>query len=291
MKLLVKFNLIFVLFFGAGLALAAWGAHRFLQENAREVVLRRAELMMQSALAVRTYTTEQIKPLLSKSQQHLLTFLPQTVPAYGATAVFDFLRKEQPEYTYKEATLNPTNLRDRASDWEADVVNTFRNHSDQKQLIGERDTPAGRALYLSRPIRAGLPCLECHSTPNRAPKAMIAAYGRDNGFGWKENEVIGAQIVSVPMSVPFTIADRAFKELLIYFIAIFVVTMICIDAALVFIVIRPVRRLAHMADLISKGETGLPELPVRGRDEISALTASFNRMYVSLSKALKMLGE
>jgi len=291
MKLLLKFNLIFILFFGTGLALAGWGSYRFLQNNARDEVVHRAELMMQSSLAVRTYTTQQIKPLLEKQQAHLLTFLPQTVPAYGATTVFDFLRKDQPEYTYKEATLNPTNLRDRATDWEADVINVFRNNGQEKELIGERDTPTGRSLYLGRPIHAPAPCLECHSTPERAPKAMIASYGRDNGFGWKENEIVGAQIVSVPMSVPFAIADRAFRSLMIYLAAIFVATMLCVDTALIFIVIRPVGRLAGMADRISKGETGLPELPVRGRDEISGLTASFNRMYVSLSKALKLLEE
>lgn len=291
MKLLLKFNLIFILVFGTALALTAWGSHRFLQDNARDEVVHRAELMMQSALAVRTYTTQQIKPLLEKEQQQLAAFLPQTVPAFSATTVFDFLRKDQPEYTYKEATLNPTNLRDRAADWEADVINTFRNDGKLHEFIGDRDTPTGRALYLARPIHAPPACLECHSTPDRAPKAMIAAYGRDNGFGWKANEIVGAQIVSVPMSVPFQIADRAFNTLMIYLAAIFIATMVLVDAALVMIVIRPVRSLAKMADRISTGETGLSELPVRGRDEIAALTASFNRMYVSLAKALKLLDE
>jgi protein-histidine pros-kinase len=291
MKLLAKFNLIFILFFGAGLAVAAWSSRRFLQENARDEVIHRAQLMMESATAVRTYTSQEIKPLLVKTQQHQITFLPQTVPAYGATTTFNFLRKDEPEYSYKEATLNPTNLRDRAADWEADVINGFRDNPAKKEFIGERDTPSGRALYLSRPIHAPTPCLECHSTPDRAPKAMIAAYGSNNGFGWKDNEIIGAQIVSVPMSVPFQIAGRAFSTLLIYLTAVFLATMLCIDAALVFIVIRPVRRLASMADRISTGDTNLPELPVQGRDEVSALTVSFNRMYVSLSKALKMLEE
>jgi hypothetical protein len=58
---------------------------------------------------------------------------------------------------YKEAALNPTNPRDRAVDWEADIINTFRNHPGAaKELVGERDTPTGRSLYLARPIAEDL---------------------------------------------------------------------------------------------------------------------------------------
>ena len=292
MKLLVKFNLIFFLFFGSGLALVGWGAYQFLRENARAQVIQQAELMMEAARAMRTYTAEQVKPLLEYRLTHSERFLPQTVPAYGATTTFDFLRKKYPAYTYREATLNPTNLRDRAEDWEADIINYFRNNPGKAELMGERDTPTGRSLYLSHPIAVSAPaCLECHNTPEHAPKSVLATYGSANGFGWKLHEVVGAQIVAVPMSVPIAIADRAFHSLLVYLAAIFLVTILVIDAALVFIVIRPIGTLASMADRVSKGEADLPELPVKGRDEVAALTASFNRMFVSLSKALKLLEE
>ena len=75
------------------------------------------------------------------------------MPAYAATEQFNDLRKKYPDYSYKEATLNPTNPRDRATDWEADIVNQFRNGQGKGELIGERDTPTGRSLYLARPIQ------------------------------------------------------------------------------------------------------------------------------------------
>jgi nitrogen fixation/metabolism regulation signal transduction histidine kinase len=54
-------------------------------------------------------------------------------------------------------------------------------------------------------------------------------------------------------------------------------------------VVRPVSRLAARADVISRGELDVPELPVRGRDEISVLAASFNRMHRSVAAAMKLL--
>jgi protein-histidine pros-kinase len=289
LKLLAKFNLIFIVLFGAGLAIAGRLAYGYLNDNARAQVLQQAELMMESAGSTRQYTSSEVKPLLQRLPSQNV-FLPQTVPAYAATVSFNFLRRKYPEYTYKEAALNPTNLRDRAVEWEADIINYFRNHSGATEVVGDRQTPLGASLYLAHPIAADPPCLDCHDTPAGAPRSIIRTYGRDNGFGWKPNEIIGAQIVSVPMAVPVRMANRAFRELLMYLAAMFVVTLLIADAALLFIVIRPIRRLADRADRISRGEMDLPELPVRGKDEIANATASFNRMYVSLAKAFRLLG-
>jgi hypothetical protein len=81
-------------------------------------------------------------------------FLPQIIPFYAATQIFNRLRKDYPDYTYKEATLNPSNPRDRAVEWEADLINYFRNNPGEKELQGERDTPTGRTLYLAHAIKA-----------------------------------------------------------------------------------------------------------------------------------------
>ena len=291
MKLLTKFNLVLLVFFGISGFVISHLAYQFLMRNARDQVLQQAELMMASAKSTRDYTSEQVKPLLLKNPEHETTFLPQTVPAFAATTIFNSMRKSYPDYSYREATLNPTNLIDRAEDWEADIVHYFADHPGEKKVVGERETPTGRYLYLAKPMTASASCLECHSTPDVAPAAMIKTYGRENGFGWKLNQVIAAQVVSVPMALPIQVADKAYRSLIFFLIATFLITIVALDAALYLIVIRPLHRVSQAADRISKGETDLPELEVRGRDEIADVTSSFNRMHVSLSKALKMLDE
>lgn len=290
MKLLARFNLIFLVVFGLGLSVAVWLAYLFLENDAKTRVIEQANLMMETTLATRAYTTEQIQPLLSKDQKHDSKFLPQTVPAYSAVEVFNYLHERNPEYAYKEATLNPTNPRDRATDWEADVVNRFRNDPNQKEITGERETPLGKSLFLARPLRvSSKACLECHTTPSTAPASMIRQYGPDNGFGWQLNEIIGAQIVSVPESLPIQIANTALRRLILYLIVIAVVTLLILDAVLILSVIRPVSKLSKMADEISRGKLDIEDLPVKGRDEISILASSFNRMQRSLARAMKLL--
>lgn len=290
MSLRLTFNLVMVFAILVGIALAGWFMNRFLENNAREEVLDSARMMLQSAIAVRGYTINEIRPLLALQQKR--KFLPQTVPAYAAHRYVDELQKEYTEYSYREATLNPTNPADRTTQWEADVVNWFRNHDDEKELIGVRDTPTGLTLYLSRPIKITNPsCLTCHSTPAEAPKTMIDAYGSANGFGWKLNEVVGAQIVSVPMSVPLERAQDTFLMVVGVLAGVFALIVVLLNIMLHFIVVSPIKTLSQRANEISMGELDVPELDVKGKGEIAVLAQSFNRMYRSLSNAVTMLNE
>jgi protein-histidine pros-kinase len=288
MGLRLKFNLVLLLVFLVGLGVAGWISREILIRNAREEVARNAGLMMETALAVRGYTITQVRPHLEL--QLMRAFLPQSVPAFAAAETMGELRKKYPDYFYKEATLNPTNPRDRASDWEADLVGKFRQDPAQKELLGERDTPTGRALYLARPIQVkSESCLSCHSTVDAAPKTMLDHYGNANGFGWKLNEIVGAQIMSVPTAVPIQRANDAFKVFMLSLTGIFAFIFMALNLMLQHIVIRPVTQLSRLADRVSLGEQDVPEFSVRSRDEIGVLAESFGRLRKSLSKAMKML--
>jgi len=290
MKLVLKFNLAFIGMFLLGLLVSGMVSYNLLQNNARDEIVQNARIMMEAALSTRSYTSNQIRPLLETQMKYL--FLPQSVPAYAAAEYFNDLRKKYPEYSYKEATLNPTNPRDRASDWEADLVATFRQGNQQTEIIGERDAPTGRVLYLARPIQVKSDaCLTCHSTVDAAPKTMIDYYGNANGFGWKLNEIIGAQIMSVPTAVPVQRAQATFKVFMASLTAVFLVIFVVLNAMLYYIVIRPITTLSHLADHVSLGQLEVPEFTVRGRDEIGVLADSFARMRKSLTKAMKMLEE
>jgi len=288
MGLRLKFNLVLILVFALGLAASGYVSKRILEANAQEETTRNAELMMGAALAVRGYTSKQVRPQLEL--QLMRVFLPQSVPAYAATEMFNTLRQQHPEYTYKEATLNPTNPRDRAVEWEADIVQQFRNDANRTEIRGTRETPTGRALYLAKPLKISDPgCIPCHDTPDTAPKSMVAHYGPANGFGWKLGETVGAQIISVPMSVPLAKADQAFKTFMTSLLGVFLLAFIVLNVILSLLVIRPIVRMSRAADEVSTGNFDVPEFSVGSHDEIGVLATSFNRLRRSLEKAMKLL--
>jgi protein-histidine pros-kinase len=288
MKLLLKFNLVFVLIFLLGLGATGVMTRQLLERHAQEEVLQHARFLLEKALAVRAYTSKQIAPLLETQMKY--AFLPQSVPAFSATEVIATLQKNHPEYSYKEATLNPTNPRDRAVAWEADVIAEFRKAPETKEFVGQRDTPAGRALYIARPIKiADAACLRCHSTVDAAPRTLVEKYGPANGFGWQHNEIVGAQMVSVPMAIPLERARTAWTLFMSMLSAVFVAIALALNGMLWWLVIRPVTKLARLADRVSLGEMNAPPFAAGARDEIGKLAQYFTRMRKSLVQAMKML--
>ena len=289
MGLRLKFNLVLAVVFLLGLAVTGYVSYDLMHRNAREEVLRNAGVMMEAALSMRAYTVDKVRPALRVSAEE---FLPQSVPAFSATQIMTLLRKKYPDYGYKEATLNPTNPTDRAVEWETDVVNAFRSNESLKETSGTRMTPGGASLYLARPLQIKDPaCLLCHSVPAAAPPAMIKIYGPSNGFGWQLNEVIGAQIVSVPMALPIANANRAFYTFMGSVTVVFVVLFSILNVMLSLLIVQPMRLMSAAADKISVGEMDTPELSEVGKDEVALLAKSFNRMRRSLEKAISLIDD
>ncbi len=290
MGLRLKFNLVLLVGLLVGLGLAGLLSYRLIFEAARAHVLSEASLMTAQADAISSYTAEEVAPLVAS--QFARRFLPQSVPAWAAQTNFRTVQKQLPDYSFRAVVLNPTNPADLPNEWQRGIISTFAAEKGLKQVVTERDTPAGPILSMSRPIViTEQACLVCHSTPDAAPASMIDLYGPQNGFNWKLNEVLGARIVSVPMAVPLARAWETFTGVVVWLLAVFVVMMVLLNLMLQFVIIRPVKRIAASANEVSLGNMEAPEIVVRGRDEISSVGESFNRMRRSLANALRMLEE
>jgi HAMP domain-containing protein/type II secretory pathway pseudopilin PulG len=290
LSLAAKFNIVFLTIFGIGFVAASAVTNYLLQQNAREETLQNARVLMQAASAARSYTTAQVAPLLETRLKY--EFLPQSVPSFAATEHLNTLLKSYPDFSYKEATLNPTNLRDRAADWEADLVNTLRAKPALTELVGQRSTSTGPALYLARPLQIkSEACLRCHSVPDAAPKTMLDIYGRNNGFGWKHMEIIGAQVVSVPMEVPLQRASVMLRTYMLSMLGIFVFLLVALNIMVHLFVTRRITHMSRLADQVSLGQFNAEQFNVKGNDELSVLARSFGRMRTSLASAMKMLEE
>jgi HAMP domain-containing protein len=284
-----KFNLLMLGVALVGAGLFALAAEPLVDSVAREEVLQSSRIMMESAAGARKYTSEQIAPILKPLiGQH---FYPQSVSAYGAKRNFDVIHSKFPDFSYREAALNPTNPQDRATDWEADIINDFRAHPGKEEFSLVRSTPGGPMLELARPLVNKPACMECHSTAATAPASMIAIYGNENGFGWKPGEIIGAQIVSVPMSASSLRASHIRNLFVFPFLAFIALLFVSVNILLSFVVVRPIDKIAKAAEAISLGEINTPEYRYEKKDQIGRLSASFNRMHRSLAEALRMLGE
>jgi len=288
MKLRIKINLILGVTFLVALLLAGVNFYLLTQDNALQQVTDQAELIMQEALAVRSYTINEIRPLLDQNNDD--KFHPQIIPAYAATQTANLLRQSRPNYSYKEAVFNPTNPRDRATPAEEEIIRQFIADPDLTQLVGSQEAGGVKKLYIAYPIRIINPkCLACHSTPEAAPAAMRAIYGDGGGFGWQLNEVVGTRMVAVPYTLPAELARKTFFSFLLSLAVIFLLLFFVINITIRKLVLTPVSRLTRMADELGKGNLKSVEIKVSGKDELAEMSAAFNRMRRSIIKIVQLM--
>jgi len=289
MGIRLKFNLAMLATFLVGLGITGLLLKQHFETVARSEALQTARVMMAAANAMRHYTSNSIRPLLGSERDG--KFLAESVPSFAAQTIFRQVSTEFGAYIYKEAALNPTNLADRAGDWEADIISQFRNDASIKEIVSERNTATGVFIGLAHPIAVSEPCLPCHTHPSVAPASMTQQYGDSNGFGWKLGEVIGAQVASLPIAGPMNTAHRTLYVFLGLLTGVFLLMLGISNVLLHYLVIKPVVTMSRIATEVSLGHPSVEQFKDTGKDEISALSAAFNRMRRSLESAMQMLEE
>ncbi len=171
--------------------------------TARAGTVDRAHMIMDTMNAVRSYTTDRVRPHLADDLVDADVFPRESVPAFAAGQVFERFASgaEYGSFLYKKAALNPTNPRDLADEFEGGVIDSFRSDTGLEESSGFLETRGAERFYIARPIIVNdSSCLQCHGEPDAAPDSMKSAYGDTGGFGWRLGETIGAQFVYVPAS-------------------------------------------------------------------------------------------
>lgn len=304
LRLGTQFTLLLALIFLGGTILSGITLSQAMQQKAEDEISTKAEILTQTMNAVRSYTSENIAPLL---QQQLATspkFISETVPAYSALKVFEKFRS-QPEhrnYIYKEATLNPSNPRDKADEFEATLVEQFRQQPNLNKLSGYRNMAGVNLFFTARPLAVTKSsCLQCHSTPEAAPKSQIASFGSEGGFGWQLNEIVAAQTIYVPSDQVFQRGQQYLGLTIGIFASIFAAVVLLINRLLKRRVIYPLNQLTTIARSLTTDtitaeqvrEFHSPKIAkvARRADEPGQLARAFQHMAQEVATREQMLSQ
>ena len=71
---------------------------------------------------------------------------------------------------------------------------------------------------------------------------MVKIYGTANGFGWKLNEVVGAQIVSVPAKLADTSTNKALRTILLWLGGVLSLVLVAANIIVLLVFGRPSSR-------------------------------------------------
>jgi len=286
LRLGTRFTLLLLVVFGASIAVSGVALYRLVTTVAVESVSSNGLLLLHSVNAVRSYTAHQVNPLLVPVMQAQGKFIPESVPAFSARSVFTNLRGDRgfENFAYKEAALNPTSPQDRADAWETEVLMRFRNDRKLAEQSGFRTLNGQLVFYNARPMVVGDPaCLVCHSTPETAPPAMVQRYGSIDGFGWKLNDVVAAQIVYVPAAEVYSRSWSTWVSVMIVTLTSFALALLAFNLVLGRNVVKPIGQMAELARRISVDE--IDEMApkslatmTRRSDELGQMARVFERM-------------
>ena len=256
-KLGTKFNLILLIVFLVGAATSWFALSVIMERQSASTVAADANMLLKTMNSVRDYTSNNVNKHLKPLQKKTSTFITETVPGYSAREVFENLRGKEgfKDFKYKEASPNPTNLqRDKADAFEEGLVGRFESEPGTKSLSGFREMDGQKLFYAASPmIVKSESCLECHTTPEMAPASMVDIYGAQNGFHWKLNQVIAAQIVYVPASQVMMQGRKNAQLVVLLFVTVFGLVILLINLLLRKTVLRPITHLAAATEAISEG--------------------------------------
>jgi HAMP domain-containing protein len=250
-----KFNALFVLVLFIGLVLGGALGWIISQNIAESEFTARGLILIQVMKSVRSYTSSDIQPLIADKVSSSPTFISESVPAFSARTVFDSFHNDglHKAFSYKEASPNPTNPADRADAFETAIVDQMQRTPALSQLSGYRQMNGQQFFYIAMPLTVSQQsCLTCHGDPANAPKNLLATYGSANGFGWRLNQTIAAQMVYVPAG---DVANEALQRFLILagaLLILFVVSVLLIDYTLRRYVLQPVNLLDGLASKVSE---------------------------------------
>ena len=274
-------------------AFVLYRIHTVAQRHAHEMVSQQAALALQFDLAIRKYVADNVRPIM---EAHVLAdnFIPETMStSYVARSVFDDVRQEFPDYILKFSSDDPRNPANLAGPDELRMIEYFNDNPDVDRWSGviRLEGKEYSALFAARRMKES--CLRCHGDPGDAPDSMLATYGRKAGFHRPVGEVVALDTVAIPL-------DRFETQLLggiLWQSAIMLGGLVVLLAIITLLFHRVVaRRLKSMTRHFEQAAGGAEDQPLRpapvtGRDEISRLGASFNRVAARLEHARVTLAE
>ncbi len=250
---------------------------------------KKAELINSFAMASRTYTVKTMRPL-AISVAGPGQFHPEIMGGFFvARAISETFAKDQPGYSFKQATIDPVNRQNAANVQEQEIIRKMAFERQQAIWQGIVEKEQERYFYIAKPVVAQKSCLKCHGNPSEAPKGRRERYPGPGGYNYKADEVVAAFITYVPVEKALAEVNRSTVKIaaagIVFILAIFVVVWFLIDK----IVTKPVVALTELADEVSRGKGLEKELTVTSKDEIGDLYQSFDRMRKSVVKLMRMI--
>ncbi|MGV1099735.1 c-type heme family protein [Thiovibrio sp. JS02] len=283
-----RFMVILTVIFGVATVLIGVASYKFSERSALTEAKSKGELIFNYILANRDFYKEKQRPLIMEVFEKD-RFYPELMSGFVLTrGTFDIFKKNLAGYDFKQATLDPLHLPNKADQWERELIAVFAGNPEMKISEGLMKRGDESFFYMAKPIRVSeKDCLRCHGDVSDAPKDQVEIYGTRNGYNWKMNDTVAAYVVYV--SVEKALADARKGAMVLYLIGAgcLLVALIGIWVFMDRFIVNPIVRLSGKAEEISLGKNIEESVGIKRNDEIGALASAIERLRMSMVRILK----
>ena len=245
-------------------------------------------LMNNMVRSIRQYITEDVRPALL--QQKVL-YPPAISSTVATTHIAEHFKKLQPDYYIRVVSDNPLNKANYPEPLEQELLNQFRQDTQQTLLIREGSVKGQPYLLSANPTVSNSDCMLCHSKPEDAPAMIRQQYGTQSGFHYKLGEVVGINVIGVPMSgINNAVVHRSLGIVGIL-TCLFTLMLIWVNWMVRTQILMPIEDITIAAQAISKGdlEADIGALYQERNDEIGQLSHAIELMRRSFVKMLERM--
>jgi HAMP domain-containing protein len=287
MSLRKRFAAMLIIIFFISLPLVGTAAYFVLQKNINEAVFEQATFFLNTMETIRQHVGKVMRPVAQENMPGKFDVRLMST-SYAARGVAERMKDKFPEYTFQHISVNPRNNLNRANAFEQGVIQSFANNRNIPEATGFVSKGDTEYFYVARAVVSENSCMQCHSSPDVAPKEVVSTYGTTAAFGWQPNQVIASLIVYVPTKLAKTHAFQALLTFMGLYAAVFIVILVMIDRVIVSSIIKPIETFAATADEVSKGNFE-KDFTAASNDEIKTLAEAFKRMKISIIASMNMI--
>ena len=250
------------------------------KKDTAELLDRQAALALAFDLAIRGYVAEEIRPAMEQ-QVAPGEFFPETMStSFIARSIFEKVRRDFPDYTIKFSSDDPRNPANQAGPDELRMIQYFNDHPETKKWSGEIDLDGRPHMAHFNARRMKESCLRCHGNPEDAPASLVECYGPTAGFHRPVGEVVALDTVAIPLDkVQAAVMQGSLRHALSMAAGCALLILLVALSFRFIVALRLARMRTHFERIASQPDAAaMHSVEMRGNDEISVLSTSFNTM-------------
>ncbi len=282
-----RFNVSLLLLYFLSIVISAPAIYYFTRTEVFAQANSELLLLGDLVKSIKGYIGKDMRPWFVKNKQFHSAGFSGIV---AVSRVAENLKELQGRYAIRNVSDNPLNPANSPEPLERDLLQEFRGDPQAKVLHTQGELRGQLMLITSAPIVSQPGCLQCHGEPDKVHPEITGQYGRTSGYNYKDGDVVGLELVGVPIADVNALAMQrsaaAVGLLTVMFGLIFVTINLLVRRNL----ISPILEITSAAQAVVKGDLERT-LEIERNDEIGDLARSVELLRRSFAQVMKRFNQ